>query len=259
MLLDPCRRMRTLAVADARGNAKNLVNIDQEATLGIPKSLDFDDIIHLKAFQNGGAWCTDDLHRLGRADDSICGLCGYGPEGKDQVAWFCKHPAVIESRANAHTLFVGIDPCILPFAVRQGVAPAMPPLRDATYWGEKRISLSDAHAKIRVVCNVTFLPSQALDIVEEHRQNFGDSLDGQTSMISAGRILNAHKMPMLGDGFELPGFISEKPLWTSILGRTGRSLTPSHNTGHLVGLVSGGPKILIPTVMCPRLRTSISP
>ena len=125
-----------------------VLELDLHATNAHMNKIPSQDIYLIKSLQNGGAWGKSAMHKIDRAEDDRCELCGDLQHSPNHVTWRCQHPDVLKARQEAFPMMADINPDIIPALIQQGVATVMSPLPDLTFWGDHWHTIRDNHAKI---------------------------------------------------------------------------------------------------------------
>lgn len=72
---------------------------------------------------------------IGHTSDSICDICGEEGHSMIHAAWCCQ--ALKHKRSEADEDIANIPLHIIPQAILYGIAPAMSPHHELTYWGDR--------------------------------------------------------------------------------------------------------------------------
>ena len=125
---------RTMSCTDQRKTSTNLHNIDHAATNISLKTLPPDEQGMIKMSEQGATWDKNHTTKSGYSNDTGCDHCGMMNADFAHVTWRC--PALDEARQNCINKFCpGLTADMLHPAMLYGIAPAMSPLHDRTFWG----------------------------------------------------------------------------------------------------------------------------
>ena len=138
---------RTKDQKNRREETSNLEEIDKTTTMKFSKKLVDTDANLLRVILTGSTWTKDKFVHTGQASSSICELCNEDlTHDATHMFWECKTFECIRKEVAPNVNKIPLH--ALPKPLRIGIAPALQPDPQCSYWGSSTKHLDEGIAKL---------------------------------------------------------------------------------------------------------------